>query len=140
MTYAEKLKDPRWQKKRLEVFNRDGFKCLLCEDDKTELQVHHISYDYKCEPWEYPLENFKSLCKHCHAIISLFDIPNGREIVSIKKHIPGKDDMYFYALISSSSNNEVVAIFKLKPDINEYEFLTLIDRVENGLITELLNK
>jgi hypothetical protein len=25
MKYAEKLKDPRWQKKRLEVFQRDDF-------------------------------------------------------------------------------------------------------------------
>jgi len=24
--YSEKLKDPRWQKKRLEVFQRDGFR------------------------------------------------------------------------------------------------------------------
>lgn len=140
MTYAEKLKDPRWQKKRLEVFNRDSFKCLLCEDNKTELQVHHISYDANCEPWDYPLENFQSLCKHCHSIISLFNLPEGREISSIKKHIPGKSDIYFYALIPSSKNNPVVAVFRFKPDINEYEFLTLVDKVENELITELLNK
>jgi len=26
MTYAEKLKNPKWQKKRLKIFERDGYK------------------------------------------------------------------------------------------------------------------
>ena len=25
--YVEKLKDPRWQRKRLEIMQRDGFRC-----------------------------------------------------------------------------------------------------------------
>jgi len=29
-TYAEKLKHPLWQRKRLEILNRDGFKCAQC--------------------------------------------------------------------------------------------------------------
>lgn len=28
--YAKKLMDPRWQKKRLEIFKRDGWKCQNC--------------------------------------------------------------------------------------------------------------
>jgi hypothetical protein len=39
MTYSEKLKDPRWQKKRLEVMKRDDFKCKLCNDETTTLQI-----------------------------------------------------------------------------------------------------
>lgn len=30
MSYAEQLKDPRWQKKRLEILNRDEWKCTWC--------------------------------------------------------------------------------------------------------------
>ncbi len=28
MTYAEQLKDPRWQKRRLEILQRDEWRCL----------------------------------------------------------------------------------------------------------------
>lgn len=65
-TYAEKLKDPRWQKKRLEVLNRDGFQCRFCGDDKTELQVHHITYYSDVEPWDYHHSDLYTLCKYCH--------------------------------------------------------------------------
>ncbi len=62
--YAEKLKDPRWQKKRLEVLNNAGWICQLCGDDKAELQVHHPKYIRGREPWDYT--NLISLCVTCH--------------------------------------------------------------------------
>ena len=65
-TYSEKLKDPRWQKKRLEVLSRDNFTCQLCNDTKETLQVHHLKYIRGNEPWEYDLDNFKCLCESCH--------------------------------------------------------------------------
>ncbi len=68
MTYAEKLKDPRWQKKRLEVMERDDFKCKLCNDDSKTLHVHHKSYQYGKEPWDYELDNFTTLCYDCHEL------------------------------------------------------------------------
>lgn len=68
MTYAEKLNDPRWQKKRLSIFQRDEFKCLLCTDDQTQLHVHHDKYVGK-NPWDTPDELLKTYCKHCHAIV-----------------------------------------------------------------------
>jgi 5-methylcytosine-specific restriction endonuclease McrA len=66
--YAEKLKDPRWQKKRLEILNRDEFKCAHCTDDKITLHVHHIEYKKGCDPWDYPNDNFLTLCTICHNI------------------------------------------------------------------------
>lgn len=66
MNYSEKLRDPRWQKKRLKILERDEFKCCLCGDDKTELQVHHLKYNG--EPWEAKDEDLETLCKHCHAV------------------------------------------------------------------------
>lgn len=29
-SYAEKFKDPRWQKKRLKIMERDNWKCCEC--------------------------------------------------------------------------------------------------------------
>jgi hypothetical protein len=67
MTYSEKLKDPRWQRKRLEILNRDGFKCLDCGDNRKTLHVHHKSYASGRDPWSYPDDNFITLCIDCHS-------------------------------------------------------------------------
>ena len=64
--YAEKLKDPRWQKKRLEIFERDKWKCVNCDDGKNELQVHHYRYEWGQDPWEYENEDLDTVCKGCH--------------------------------------------------------------------------
>jgi DNA-binding transcriptional LysR family regulator len=64
--YYEKLTDPRWQKKRLEVFQRDDFCCQLCFDAESPLAVHHRYYDKSLDPWEYPLEALVTLCETCH--------------------------------------------------------------------------
>lgn len=65
-SYAEKLKDPRWQKLRLEVLNRHNWSCEICHDGGSELNVHHSYYDKDCEPWEYPAEMMHCLCRRCH--------------------------------------------------------------------------
>ena len=66
MKYSEKLKDPRWQKKRLEIFERDDWKCQSCGNTKLTLHVHHKKYLEKAEPWEYPDELLITYCKSCH--------------------------------------------------------------------------
>ena len=66
MAYAEKLKDPRWQRRRLEVFNRDRWTCRECGDTETTLNIHHHYYIPNKEPWEYPDEAFVTLCEDCH--------------------------------------------------------------------------
>jgi len=65
MTYYEKLKDPRWQRKRLEVFERDNFTCTSCNCAKDELQLHHLRY-CKGQPWDISNEYLTTLCKICH--------------------------------------------------------------------------
>ena len=65
ITYAEKLKDPRWQKKRLEIFQRDKFRCMECFSDEKSLQVHHIAYKGK-EPWDTPNKLLITYCYECH--------------------------------------------------------------------------
>jgi uncharacterized protein YlaI len=64
MTYAEKLKNPKWQKKRLEILNRDNFCCQKCGDAETELRVHHKKYNGN--PWDAADEDLITLCKICH--------------------------------------------------------------------------
>lgn len=69
MTYQQKLKDPRWQKKRLEVLQRDNFTCKLCGDNTITLHVHHTVYSGN--PWDVAIENLHTLCEHCHMFVEM---------------------------------------------------------------------
>ncbi len=64
--YAQKFKDPRWQKLRLKILKRDEFCCQSCGDPDSTLHVHHRYYLALKEPWDYPLEAFVTLCEDCH--------------------------------------------------------------------------
>ena len=64
--YSELLKDPRWQKKRLKIMERDNFTCQKCSDKETTLNVHHKYYDKDKKPWEYQNGSLVTLCKDCH--------------------------------------------------------------------------
>lgn len=66
MTYAEKLKDPRWQKRRLEVMNDAGFECGYCGEKNETLHIHHPAYRKGAAPWEYKAEELACLCATCH--------------------------------------------------------------------------
>jgi hypothetical protein len=65
MTYAEQLKDPRWQKKRLEILERDKWTCIYCNDTETTLHVHHSEYS-KGYAWEAGSYYLRTVCEHCH--------------------------------------------------------------------------
>lgn len=61
---SDLYKDPRWQKKRLQVLERDAWKCCACKDATSTLHVHHIVYDG--ELWEAPDRLLQTLCEACH--------------------------------------------------------------------------
>lgn len=64
--YVELLRDPRWQKRRLEILQRDGWECLSCGTKEKTLHVHHRKYERGKAPWEYPDEVLETLCEDCH--------------------------------------------------------------------------
>ena len=64
--YFEKLKDPKWQKKRLEVLSTLGWNCQCCGDGESTLHVHHKQYFKGREPWEYDIDQLTVLCEDCH--------------------------------------------------------------------------
>lgn len=66
--YSQKLKDPRWQKKRLEIMQRDDFRCQNCQDKTATLHVHHRFYLKNHEPWQYNDNALVTLCESCHAL------------------------------------------------------------------------
>jgi len=68
MSYADLLKDRRWQKKRLEVLEAAGWVCEQCgsDEDSEQMHVHHLRYIHGRMPWDYPNDELQALCKPCH--------------------------------------------------------------------------
>lgn len=64
--YSELLRDPKWQKMRLKVMERDDYRCQICFDAESTLNVHHCYYAYGKKPWEYPESSLLTLCESCH--------------------------------------------------------------------------
>lgn len=66
--YAELLRSPMWQKKRLEIMQRDNFTCQHCGSTQKSLQVHHLWYSSLKKPWEYENDCYITLCEDCHEL------------------------------------------------------------------------
>ena len=64
--YIEKLRDPRWQKLRLQKLEAAGWACQWCGSTGKNLQIEHGYYARGLEPWEYPPESLWVLCGDCH--------------------------------------------------------------------------
>lgn len=117
MTYSEKLRDPRWQKKRLEILNRHQFSCTLCGDQETELHIHHKSYAMGAEPWEYEDDNLTSLCRYCHFITeNLGSLP-----LIVAKRVFG-DDVHFFVIHA----NPLKSITVFRVSVNNPEHIITI--------------
>lgn len=63
--YRRQLRDPRWQKMRLRVFERDGWRCVRCGEGRETLHIHHTRYS-PGPPWEIDLGALQTLCEACH--------------------------------------------------------------------------
>lgn len=114
--YADKLADPRWQRRRLEIYQRDHFTCQFCTDSRTTLAVHHLSY--RNNPWDVPLDQLKTVCIHCHAVIHRLE---KHEILEIfKRHAEnGKcwevvvfttTDLVFLYLFFTTDKVEIITV------------------------------
>lgn len=74
MTYSDQLKDPRWQRMRLQVLDLHRWQCDTCDRDNKTLEVHHKFYCLepngnflrKAAPWDYTFDDFRVLCDDCH--------------------------------------------------------------------------
>ena len=85
MTYAQKLKDPRWKVRRLEIIKAFNGKCAHC-DSTNRIEVHHINYRKDREPWEYRDSELMCLCRNCHELVESEVIPDLRGLVML---VPG---------------------------------------------------
>ena len=64
--YWQKLQDPRWQKLRLKVMEQNDFRCEVCGDAQSTLNVHHNEYFKGRDPWDYSVRQLSVICQPCH--------------------------------------------------------------------------
>ena len=111
MTYKEKLLDPRWQKKRLEILSRDNFACFICGDTKSTLHVHHEDYEYGKDPWDVMDDCFlTTLCADCHSTQHLAKTPLEKwllDCVRSRAKYDKRDMKMFNRVIKSVANGEM---------------------------------
>lgn len=97
-SYRELLMDPRWQRKRLEILHRDGFKCTntaWCPSDEgASLHIHHLTYTKGAPPWECKDSDVVTLCAYCHE--------ECEELVRMARRL--STDMIFHELMSKISD------------------------------------
>ena len=122
MDYSEQLKSPMWQKKRLEIMERDDFTCQCCGNNDSQLQVHHTYYEYGKKVWEYEDGSLITFCNECHQKTS-----------TLKKEIKFKIDEYF---IGHDYLEEVNGIINVLKELNPYELL----EIKNSLLTKYIYK
>ncbi len=109
--YSEKLKHPKWQKKRLQILERDNYFCQSCGDDENQLHVHHIKYIFGKEIWDYKDELLITLCHNCHKSTSL-----------LKKEIKEIIDIDF---VHNEYLEELCCVLKIIKDFNPPDFMAL---------------
>lgn len=66
MPYSEDLRNPLWQKRRLEILQASNWKCCECGSALNTLEIHHSHYLRNAKPWEHPDELLICLCSDCH--------------------------------------------------------------------------
>ena len=93
--YAEKLLDPLWQKKRLEILQRDEFSCFWCHDTEETLHVHHKGYEKGKEPWDYHNDWLDTMCATCHFMEEFY-----------YKNFPQEETIYHRLKIGVTENNK----------------------------------
>ena len=66
--WSSAFRDSRWQKKRLQVMERDKWTCRSCGErgEGITLNVHHIFYEKGRAPWEYDDDMLVTWCEDCH--------------------------------------------------------------------------
>jgi len=124
MKYTDQLKNPKWQKKRLEIFQRDNFTCKMCGGTENTLHVHHTKYNTGKMAWEYDNSLLLTVCEDCHDVIELFK----KEGIEVKKCciIYTKHGNKGFFLCTSDKDVCYILQFKDSGYINGKELLIVI--------------
>lgn len=137
-TYGEKLKDPRWQRKRLKILERDLFTCLLCSDKDTTLHIHHKEYLPGRHPWQYEDDNFMTLCKHCHAVCEKVKAFSNYVMAIKKQYDPGIEAYVLLTVVNTHTGIELF-IYSYTPKYQELNTVINFSEEDISDFNKLIN-
>lgn len=124
MDYKEQIKSPKWQKKRLEILQRDDFACQVCGCKDKTLHVHHTAYENGNNIWEYDDNQLITLCEDCHEYEHMID-------ASIEEHL-------WYIKKKGVLNHELLALLEtLDINLNNGNHYFIRDIVGNDFLPEI---
>lgn len=125
--YLAKLRDPRWQKMRLQVLERDEWTCRRCFDSQSTLHVHHRWYTSGHDPWEYPMAALVTLCVSCHEEEGILTTDYSHDLVLMLKR-RGAMGYAFAGLCNAFSPDDAV-------QLDEYDWCVLAHAI-GALLTD----
>ena len=132
--YAQKLRDPRWQKKRLEILKRDEWTCQKCFDSGSTLAVHHRDYLLNTDPWDYPNDLLITLCEECHDNERTERSGNEDDLLKMLRRLFLAEDIHTFAsgflAMKLQHSHEVVA--------SVYEWALASQEIQRELIDRYL--
>jgi hypothetical protein len=123
-SYAEKLKDPRWQKKKSRIMERDNFTCQLCSDTETTLNVHHLKYDPSGNPWDVEDEFLVTYCYPCHRVVE--NCKASKRFTTKKVAKCTHPGAIMIIAIADCGDTSCVLLFELVAGENDIRFLCII--------------
>lgn len=122
-TYSAKLKHPNWQKKRLEILQRDNFQCQSCSEKEKTLNVHHKVYFQDKDIWDIDPEFLITLCEDCHK----------EETEQLKLVKQSFFEAFFKHDLSSKNLLDLaIAFYDLKSTVHPEHLIWAIDKVFNN--------
>ncbi len=116
LSYEEQIKSPYWQKRRLQILQRDNFTCQICGSTEKTLHVHHLHYRKDAKIWDYPDNTLITLCEDCHRMEHEMRSENDNSITNLIHDLS----------ISGFTNFEIVSIlYKIAHEsfVNDNQFV-----------------
>jgi hypothetical protein len=111
MNYSEKLKNPKWQRRRLEILEDRDWTCERCRSKEKTLNVHHSVYHKGFDPWEYSNDDLIVLCEDCHKTIHTLLQTVQKTICECAYYTQDIDNFDFHEMIVSILEDRVIYNF-----------------------------
>ena len=104
LTYAEKLRDVRWKRRRDDLLRRSNYTCCECGtpliSGTMDLQVHHVVYIAALDPWQYPDELLVVVCDWHHrerqAVEQAIYAAVGKHLATLDVHEMRRQPIYAF--------------------------------------------
>lgn len=130
LSYNEQIKSPHWQKRRLQILQRDNFTCQICGSTEKTLHVHHLCYRKDAKIWDYPDNTLITLCEDCHRMEHEMQSENDYSVTNLINDL----------LISGFTNFELVSIlYKIAHESFVKNNQLIIDDLLNRKTTIMLD-